>query len=526
MGQSPKNQWARLEGFRPALGCWGMRLCFLSVLGVPSFGRRSSRTFGVLLASAMATGLGATAMAQSPVADDFNGASLNTSLWTVRAPVGGSAAVSNGHLLITVPGGSNHDAFTPALDAVQVVQPISNANFDVNVKIDSTLAASGQYSGDGILVEGDAHNYIRYGLGANGSSIGLGANTIIAGSESTPFQLSPFSAYTVPSYLRLNRTGNTYTGYYSADGVNWTQAGSFTDSSLTVTGLAPYGWNYNATPSKAVEVNASFDWFHNTTTSPTVATPTFNPPSGTTFSSTLSVSIADSTSGSTIYYTTDGNTPTTSSTVYSGPFTISASTTVQAIATASGFTQSAVASASYTFTGGSTGGVVSDNLDEPALNTALWTIENPAGDGTVVMNGSGANLNVPMGKNHDLTTSGNNALRIMQPTSNSDFSVDVRFQSAVEIGNQDEGILVEQDSGDFLRFDVLFNGTTGPELFAAGITGTQQTIFVNTQISVAQGPLWLRLSRSGNVWTGSWSTDGTNFTPAPNFTFDLNVAKV
>src|SRR5579859_5129812 len=462
----------------------------------------------------------------APVADDFNGSSLNTSLWTVRAPVGGSAAVSNGHLVITVPGGSNHDAFNPALDAVQVVQAVSNANFDVNVKIDSTLAASGQYSGDGILVEGDAHNYIRYGLGANGSSIGLGANTIIAGSESTPFQLSPFSAYTVPSYLRLNRTGNTYTGYYSADGVNWTQAGSITDSSLTVTGLAPYGWNYNATPSKAVEVNASFDWFHNTTTSPTVATPTFNPPSGTTFSSTLSVSIADSTSGSTIYYTTDGNTPTTSSTVYSRPFTISASTTVQAIATASGFTQSAVASASYTFTGGSTGGVVSDNLDEPALNTTLWTIENPAGDGTVVMNGSGANLNVPMGKNHDLTTSGNNALRIMQPTSNSDFSVDVRFQSAVEIGNQDEGILVEQDSGDFLRFDVLFNGTTGPELFAAGITGTQQTIFVSTQISVAQGPLWLRLSRSGNVWTGSWSTDGTNFTPAPNFTFDLNVAKV
>jgi hypothetical protein len=115
-----------------------------------------------------------------------------------------------------------------------------------------------------------------------------------------------------------------------------------------------------------------------------------------------------------------------------------------------------VASASYTFTGGGTGGVVSDNLDEPALNTSLWTIENPAGDGSVVMNGSGVNLSVPMGKNHDLTTSGDNAVRIMQPVSNSDFSVDVRFQSAVEIGNQDEGILVEQDSGDFLRFDVRF----------------------------------------------------------------------
>jgi hypothetical protein len=36
----------------------------------------------------------------------------------------------------------------------------------------------------------------------------------------------------------------------------------------------------------------------------------------------------------------------------------------------------------------------------------------------------------------------------------------------------------------------------------------------------------LRLARNGNVWTGSWSTDGVTFTAAPNFTFDLNVARV
>ena len=492
----------------------------------------ASTTFkAIAVASGVSSAVGTanytlTQSAGPPVADDFNGSSLNTGLWTVQAPVGGSAAVSNGHLVINVPGGSNHDGFTPALDAVQVVQQISNANFDVNVKIDSTLAASGQYSGDGILVEGDAHNYIRFGVGANGSAVDLSANVISGGTQSTAFQVSPFSAYTVPTYLRLNRTGSTYTGYYSADGANWIQAGSFTDGSLTVTGLAPYGWNYNATPSNAVAVAASFDWFHNTTTTGTVATPSISPASGTTFSSTLSVSISDSTANSTIHYTTDGSTPTSSSTVYGGAFTISASTTVKAIATASGLNQSGVATASYTLMSGSTGGVVSDNLDEPALNTSLWTIENPAGDGTVVMTGSGVNLNVPMGKNHDLTTAGNNAVRIMQPVSNSDFSVDVRFQSAVEIGNQDEGILVEQDSGDFLRFDVVFNGAAGPSLFAAGITGTTETTFVNTPISLAQGPLWLRLSRSGNVWTGSWSTNGTNFSAAPNFTFNLNAVRI
>src|SRR6202023_1329209 len=66
------------------------------------------------------------------------------------------------------------------------------------------------------------------------------------------------------------------------------------------------------------------------------------------FASSLSVSIADSTPGATIYYTTNGSTPTTGSQVYSGPITIAAATTIKAIAAGNGFASSAVASASYT----------------------------------------------------------------------------------------------------------------------------------------------------------------------------------
>jgi hypothetical protein len=466
----------------------------------------------------------------APVADEFNESTLNTAVWTVRAPVGGSAAISNGELVLTVPAGSNHDAFVPALDAVQVVQLISNSNFDVAVKIDSTLVASAVYSGQGIMVEGDAKDYIRFELGATGS-VTLAASTISSGSQTTQFSISPLSGYVVPTYLRLQRVGTAYTAFWSTDGVNWNQAGSFTDS-LTVTGLAPYAWNYNATPSNAPAISAKFDWFHNVTSTPpqTAATPTFTPVSGTSFSTTLEVMLADTTPGATIYYTVNGGTPTTSSSVYSSsnPITLSASSTVQAIAVASGYNQSATASASYTFTGGGggTGGIVSENFDESSLNTSLWTTENPLGDGIVTMNGTAATLNVPQGTTHDLYTSGDNALRIMQPVGNSNFSVDVRFQSVPEIGNQDEGILVEQDSGDFLRFDVLFNGTVGPELFAAGITGSTATNFVGTQISLPNGPLVLRLARSGNVWTPSWSADGVHFTTVSSFTFDLNVARV
>jgi hypothetical protein len=76
-------------------------------------------------------------------------------------------------------------------------------------------------------------------------------------------------------------------------------------------------------------------------------TPTFSPAAGT-YTSAQSVTLSDSTSGATIYYTTDGSTPTTSSTTYSGPITVGTSETIHAIATASGFTASAVGSAAYT----------------------------------------------------------------------------------------------------------------------------------------------------------------------------------
>ena len=79
-----------------------------------------------------------------------------------------------------------------------------------------------------------------------------------------------------------------------------------------------------------------------------VATPEFNPPSGT-YVDPQSIVISTSTTGATIYYTTDGSTPTTSSSVYSSPINVASTTTIRAIATKSGLDDSGVASATYTF---------------------------------------------------------------------------------------------------------------------------------------------------------------------------------
>lgn len=80
-----------------------------------------------------------------------------------------------------------------------------------------------------------------------------------------------------------------------------------------------------------------------------VATPTITPNGGA-FSAPVSVTLADSTAGATIHYTTDGSEPTSSSPLYSGAFALSTSTTVKARAFASGMTDSAVASATFTIT--------------------------------------------------------------------------------------------------------------------------------------------------------------------------------
>jgi hypothetical protein len=83
----------------------------------------------------------------------------------------------------------------------------------------------------------------------------------------------------------------------------------------------------------------------------TVAAPSFSLAAGT-YTSAQTVNLSTTTSGATIYYTTNGSTPTeTAGTLYSGPIPVNATTTIKAIANEAPWTDSGVASAVYTITG-------------------------------------------------------------------------------------------------------------------------------------------------------------------------------
>lgn len=125
--------------------------------------------------------------------------------------------------------------------------------------------------------------------------------------------------------------------------VTWT--GDAASVTFTVGDKADYGSDGSG---KAGQLCfSSVDITYTAGGTPTVATPTFSPAAGA-YTSAQNVTISTTTTGATIYYTTDGSEPTTNSSVYSSAIPVSSTTTIKAIAVAAGYDNSSVATATYT----------------------------------------------------------------------------------------------------------------------------------------------------------------------------------
>jgi hypothetical protein len=124
---------------------------------------------------------------------------------------------------------------------------------------------------------------------------------------------------------------------------------------------------------------------------PAADAPSFSPAPGA-YTTAQSVTLSDTTSGATIYYTLDGSTPTTSSTVYTSAINVPSTTTIKAIAAAPGLSNSAVAVGDYTF-GSQTGSISFVQVNSATPQSAQTTVAVPyaapqfAGDLNVVVVG-------------------------------------------------------------------------------------------------------------------------------------------
>ena len=204
---------------------------------------------------------------------------------------------------------------------------------------------------------------------AAGSTQSAVATAVYVIDAAAPTASPVAGTYTVAQTVTLGTVTPSATIYYTVDGSTPTTSSAVYSTPISVSVTTTIkaiatasGLSQSAVFTALYTINSP---------PPTTATPTFSPVAGT-YTSTQSVAISDGTVASTIYYTTDGSTPTTSSAVYSAPLTIGSTATVKAIATAAGHSQSTVGSATYTIvsppspptlTGGVTrmGGVATHN---------------------------------------------------------------------------------------------------------------------------------------------------------------------
>jgi hypothetical protein len=244
---------------------------------------------------------------------------------------------------------------TPAATPI-ISPPSGNYNSTQMVTIsDTTPGAAIYYTTDGSTPTTSSAKYtapvtvsssetIQAVASASGyltSAVASATYTINLTATATPLFSPAPGTYTSAQTVTISDATSGATIYYTTDGTTPTTASAKYMSPITVSSTETIkavavatGYSNSAVASSAYTINLP------------AATPTFSVAPGT-YTSVQTVAISDSTPGAVIYYTTNGSTPTTSSTPYSGPITVSATQTIQAIATANGYSSSAVATAAY-----------------------------------------------------------------------------------------------------------------------------------------------------------------------------------
>ena len=232
---------------------------------------------------------------------------------------------------------------------------------------------------------GAAGNY--YGQ-CNGFG-GYGGTTITAALKGTaPVAGTPtFSpgagTYTSVQTVTLGTTTPSATFYYTTDGTTPTYPTTGTTQLYTGSITVSTSETLNAIAVATGYTNSAVGSAIYTITLP-ANVPTFTPLAGS-YATAQSVAISDSTPNATIYYTTNGNAPSTSSSLYSTAIAVTSNETIQAIAVAANYQNSGIGSAAYTIAAatptfspaaGSYGSAQSVSISDATANSTIYYTTN------------------------------------------------------------------------------------------------------------------------------------------------------
>ena len=158
-----------------------------------------------------------------------------------------------------------------------------------------------------------------------------------------------------------------------------------------------------------------------------------------------------------------------------------------------------------TFTTNEFGSLLSDDFNACLLNP-IWTEIDPQGNTTLSMSGETLTLSFPGGSAHDWTNGG--PPRIMQMAGDSDFSIDVKFESALTAIGQMQGILIEEDADTYVR--VAFERAAGGFIMFSRFVkdGVAVKSATTTFVEGTTLPTMLRVKRVGDSFQRFYYQDG------------------
>ncbi len=184
--------------------------------------------------------------------------------------------------------------------------------------------------------------------------------------------------------------------------------------------------------------------------------------------------------------------------------------------------------ADATFTTPSPTQFTSDDFREANLNLGIWRLDDPEGEAQLRLEGSGSTdaqlvLAVPDGVEY-LAWDTNGAARVTQAIPDQDLVLEACFENGLSASGTGNGLLFEEDDENYLRFDFAFNSGK-VQVFAAyfqgGALGESYLDLLQWGAWPEGQPLWMRVERSGDLWTQRWSQDGAGWIDGAVFTYSL-----